>query len=164
MRWGNPMSEVIHACVLLIGCRGGDHPLIISSLTNGVQTRLIIEDVTKLSEGLERIAKGGVRAVIVDIEMPNARGVTAIETLLTTVPHIPLLVLSAVDGESVARQGTANHPGILTLSACQYSPGKIASESILSKSCPHQTEHSGWVLLSPHYRTRPKSMVYESVI
>src|SRR3984957_3701291 len=105
MRWGNPMSEVIHACVLLIGCRGGDARLIINSLTNEVQTRLIVEDVSKLSEGLERIAKGGVRAVIVDIEMPNARGVTAIETLLTTVPHIPILVLSAVDNESVARQG-----------------------------------------------------------
>ena len=99
------MSEVINACVLLIGCRVADVRLIINSLTNDVQTRFIIEDVTKLSEGLERIAKGGVRAVIVDIEMPNARGVTAIETLLTTVPHIPLLVLSAVDNESVARQG-----------------------------------------------------------
>jgi hypothetical protein len=60
------MSEVINACVLLIGCRVADVRLIINSLTNDVQTRLIVEDVTKLSEGLERIAKGGVRAVIVD--------------------------------------------------------------------------------------------------
>src|SRR3984893_10391932 len=98
------MSEVTIECVLLIGCRLPDARLIANALTNDVQTRLIVEDVIKLSEGLERIAKGGVRAFIVDIEMPNARGVAAIETLLTAVPHIPLLMLSAVDNESVARQ------------------------------------------------------------
>jgi hypothetical protein len=37
-------------------------------------------------------------------------------------------------------------------------------ESILSKSCTHQTEHSGSVVLSPNCRTEPKNMVYESVI
>ena len=51
------MSEVINACVLLIGCRVADVRLIINSLTNDVQTRFIIEDVTKLSEGLERICQ-----------------------------------------------------------------------------------------------------------
>jgi DNA-binding NarL/FixJ family response regulator len=58
----------------------------------------------KLGHGLERIAKGGVRGVIVDIEMPNGRSVATIEKLLTAAPQVPLLILSAAENESVARQ------------------------------------------------------------
>jgi hypothetical protein len=42
--------------------------------------------------------------------------------------------------------GTANHPEFWPFRIANIPP-EIASESILSKSCPHQTEHSGWVLL-----------------
>jgi PAS domain S-box-containing protein len=58
----------------------------------------------KLGHGLERISKGGVRGVIVDIEMSNGRSVASIEQLLTAAPHVPLLILSAAENESVARQ------------------------------------------------------------
>jgi diguanylate cyclase (GGDEF)-like protein/PAS domain S-box-containing protein len=98
------MSELTNDSVLLIGFQPADARLITNALTNDVLTRFPVEGVIKLSDGLERIAKGGVRAVIVDIEMPNARGVAAIEKLLTAAPHIPILILSAMENESVARQ------------------------------------------------------------
>lgn len=62
------------------------------------------ESVKRISEGVNRIHKGGVRGVIVDIEMPNGRGVAAFEKLLAAAPHIPILILSGVENENVAKQ------------------------------------------------------------
>jgi DNA-binding response OmpR family regulator len=99
------MSEATTECVLLIECWPADADVITNALANDVQSRFAVENVHELSDGLERIAKGDVRAVIVDIEMPNGRSVAAIERLLTAAPHVPILILSAAENESVARQG-----------------------------------------------------------
>jgi len=91
-------------CVLLIECQPADARLITNALTNYVHGAFAVESSIKLSDGLERIAKGGVRGVIVDIEVSNGRSVGTIERLLTAAPHVPILILSATENESVARQ------------------------------------------------------------
>ena len=53
-------------------------------------------------DALERIAKGGVRSVIMDIEMPE--GFARFEELLSSTPHMPILVLSGTETECIARQ------------------------------------------------------------
>jgi diguanylate cyclase (GGDEF)-like protein/PAS domain S-box-containing protein len=98
------MSEATNECVLLIECQPADSRLITNALTNYVHQKFAVESVVKLGLGLERIAQGGVRGVIVDIEMPNGRSVTTIEQLLTAAPHVPLLILSTAENESIARQ------------------------------------------------------------
>jgi hypothetical protein len=52
--------------------------LITNALTNQVHGAFAVESISKLSDGLERIAKGGVRAVIVDIKMSNGRSVATV--------------------------------------------------------------------------------------
>jgi DNA-binding NarL/FixJ family response regulator len=98
------MSGATNECVLLIECQPADARLITNALTNYVHGAFAVESIINLPAGLERIAKGGVRAVIVDIEMSNGRSVATIERLLTAAPHIPVLILSATENESVARQ------------------------------------------------------------
>jgi len=98
------MSGATNECVLLIECQPDDAQLITNALSNYVQGAFAVESIIKLSDGLERIAKGGVRAVIVDIEKSNGRSVATIERLLTAAPHLPILILSAIENESVARQ------------------------------------------------------------
>jgi len=98
------MSGATNECVLLIECQPDDAQLITNALSNYVQGAFAVESIIKLSDGLERIAKGGVRAVIVDIEKSNGRSVATIERLLTAAPHVPILILSAIENESVARQ------------------------------------------------------------
>ena len=98
------MGEATNECVLLIECQPADARLITNALTNQVHGAFAVESITKLSDGLGRIAKGGVRAVIVDIEMSNGRSVATIERLLTGAPHVPILILAATENESVARQ------------------------------------------------------------
>jgi diguanylate cyclase (GGDEF)-like protein/PAS domain S-box-containing protein len=98
------MNQPIKKSVLLIECHPADARLITNALQNDVQDGLQVESIKKLSDGVERIHKGGVRGVIVDIEMPNGKGVAAFEKLRGAAPHLPILILSGEKDENVAKQ------------------------------------------------------------
>jgi DNA-binding NarL/FixJ family response regulator len=98
------MNQAKNECVLLIECHPADARLITNALKTDVHEGLNVESVKRISEGVNRIHKGGVRGVIVDIEMPNGRGVAAFENLLAAAPHIPIPILSGVENENVAKQ------------------------------------------------------------
>jgi diguanylate cyclase (GGDEF)-like protein/PAS domain S-box-containing protein len=98
------MSQPKKESVLLIECHPADARLITNALQNDVQDGLQVESIKKLSDGVERIHKGGVGGVIVDIEMPNGKGVAAFEKLRGAAPHLPILILSGETDENVAKQ------------------------------------------------------------
>jgi diguanylate cyclase (GGDEF)-like protein/PAS domain S-box-containing protein len=98
------MNQPKNECVLLIECQPADARLITNALKSDVQDGLQVESIKKLSDGVDRIHKGRVRGVIVDIEMPNGRGVEAFERLRAAAPHVPILILSGLENENVARQ------------------------------------------------------------
>jgi CheY-like chemotaxis protein len=100
---GHMESEVKH-CVLLVERHAADARLISRTLTSGASEELRIECASNGSNALERIRKGGVQGVIVDIEMPGGRGVAAFEKLLSAAPRIPILILSGTENENVAKQ------------------------------------------------------------
>src|ERR1700688_971117 len=104
MRAGRRMNQAKKESVLVIECHPADAQLITNALNNDAQDGLQVENFKKLSDGVERIHKGRVRGVIVDIEMPNGRGVTAFERLRAAAPHVPILILSGVENENVAKQ------------------------------------------------------------
>src|ERR1700730_5386771 len=98
------MRFKVKECVLLIESDSTDAKIILKALTSTSQDGFEIECVSKLSSGLERIGKGGVQAIIVDTETPDGQGMATFETLLSTVPHIPILILSGAEDETVPRQ------------------------------------------------------------
>ena len=98
------MSAEAKECVLLIEGNAVDARLISKAWTSGASDALAIECASKLPSALERIRQGGVRALIVDIELPNGQGVATFEGLLYAAPHVPILILSGMENESVARQ------------------------------------------------------------
>ena len=98
------MSIEARECVLLIEGDAVDARLISKALTNGTPHAPSIECVAKLHYAVERIRQGGVRALILDIELPNGQGVATFEGLLHAAPHIPILILTGMQNESVARQ------------------------------------------------------------
>jgi diguanylate cyclase (GGDEF)-like protein len=89
-------------CVLLIQCNPADVRLISKALTTHSHRTLEVESVNKVPDALERIGQGGVRAVIMDIEMPE--GFASFEELLSSTPHMPVLILSGTETECIARQ------------------------------------------------------------
>lgn len=55
-----------------------------------------------MHDALERIVKGGVRAIIMDMDVPE--GLAKFKEVLSAAPHIPILILSGTDTEWIARQ------------------------------------------------------------
>jgi diguanylate cyclase (GGDEF)-like protein/PAS domain S-box-containing protein len=98
------MNKPIKKSVLLIESHPGDARLITDALQNNLQDGLHIKCVKKLSDGLDRIHRGRVRGIIVDIEMPNGKGIAAFEKLRAAAPHLPILILSGMENENVAKQ------------------------------------------------------------
>jgi len=96
------MTIKLRECVLLIHCNPADVRLISKALTTPSHSTLEVECVNKVPDALERICKGGVRTVIIDLEMPE--GFARFEELFYAAPHIPILILSGTETECIARQ------------------------------------------------------------
>jgi PAS domain S-box-containing protein len=96
------MKIELKECVLLIRCNPADVRLISKTLTTPSHSVLEVESVNKVPDAVERIRKGGVRSVIMDIEMPE--GLARFKELLSAAPHIPILILSGTETECIARQ------------------------------------------------------------
>ena len=63
-----------------------------------------IECADRLSTGLDRLRKGGIDAVLLDLSLPDSWGVATVEKALMAAPTIPILVLSGLDDEDIALQ------------------------------------------------------------
>ena len=60
-----------------------------------------LETAVRLSQALNRLLDGGIDAVLLDLSLPDARGLEAVTTLAREVPHIPIVVLTGLDDESI---------------------------------------------------------------
>ena len=92
----------------------GDHLLLIHDDPAGaqlIQAALAegsssgeVECVTRLSEGLQRLKKKGIGAIIVNLFLPDSQGLATFDAVQLAAPHIPILVLSTLDHEAIAKQ------------------------------------------------------------
>ncbi|MBI3524343.1 MAG: EAL domain-containing protein [Betaproteobacteria bacterium] len=63
-----------------------------------------VEWVTRLSAALERMGRGGVEVILLDLTLPDGQGVEAFEQVLQVAPKAMILALSAASDEESARQ------------------------------------------------------------
>jgi diguanylate cyclase (GGDEF)-like protein/PAS domain S-box-containing protein len=90
------------ACLLLIQCYQAEARLVTRALASTPHSVLGVEYAHNVLDAVARIRRGGVRAVIMDIEMPGA--FARVEEVLSAAPHIPILILSGTETECIARQ------------------------------------------------------------
>jgi diguanylate cyclase (GGDEF)-like protein/PAS domain S-box-containing protein len=90
--------------LLLIEDNPGDAKLVQRALNNTRFGLFEIEWVKNLSDGLERLSKGGIEAVIADLSLPDSQGLETLDRLLLAAPRVPILVLSGLDDEDIASQ------------------------------------------------------------
>jgi DNA-binding NarL/FixJ family response regulator len=64
----------------------------------------IIEWVRRLSDGLARVSKGGIAAVLLDLSLPDSQGINTFSTLSLAAPGVPILVLVDVGDEDIAKE------------------------------------------------------------
>jgi len=90
--------------VLLIEDDPADARLIREALSAEIDSPFRVEWVTLLSAGLERLTKGGVDVVMLDLSLPDVQGIEAFDEVFLAAPDTLILVLSGLTDEDVARQ------------------------------------------------------------
>jgi diguanylate cyclase (GGDEF)-like protein/PAS domain S-box-containing protein len=99
-----PNTNVGDECVLLIEADADVAAGILAELKSATEGRFHVEWVTELSSGIERLRKGGVEAVVLDLTLPDSRGVETFDKLFQVASRVPILILSEADAEEMARQ------------------------------------------------------------
>lgn len=90
--------------VLLVEDNPGDARLISHLLSENPEQFRLESHVTRLAEAQEAIKGADVDLVLLDLSLPDSQGFETLERLLSHGRTLPILVLSGVDDESVARR------------------------------------------------------------
>ena len=88
--------------VLLIEDNPGDARLIQEFLSEAGSDIFRLEHVDRLSLGLERLARGDIGVILLDLSLPDSQGLEGLLKILTKAPDVPVVVLSSIKDEAVA--------------------------------------------------------------
>jgi len=92
--------------VLLISDDAADAKLIRRALTEPADNRWRLERVRRLSDGVKRLTKGGIAAVLLDLFLPDSQGIKTFEALFEVAHLVPILVLAKRENEDIAWEAT----------------------------------------------------------
>ena len=85
-----------------------DDPAVAGEIQNALagpsDSSFIVEWVRGLSDGLERLSKGGIAAVLLDLFLPDSQGINTFSTLSLAAPGVPVLVLGGLGDEDIAKE------------------------------------------------------------
>lgn len=90
--------------ILLIEESAADARLVRDALAPGGESVFAIRHATRLSEGLAALADESFDAIILDLWLPDSRGIDSIAQLLVAAAAVPIVVLSAQQDETLALQ------------------------------------------------------------
>ncbi len=88
--------------VLLIEDNSGDARLIREVLEEDRAARIKLIHVTDLKTGLERLAEGGIDVVLLDLSLPDSRGIDTFNQAHTHSPRVPIVVLTGHNDDVLA--------------------------------------------------------------
>jgi signal transduction histidine kinase/CheY-like chemotaxis protein len=99
--------------VLLVEDNPGDARLIREMLKETGGDGFEIDWVSELGEGLERLGAGRVDLVLLDLGLPDSRGIETFFTAYAHSPHVPFVLMTGLDDETLAltavRQGAQDY-------------------------------------------------------
>ena len=80
--------------VLLVSDDDADASLIRAALTEQTDNEWRLERVSRLSDGVSRLKKEGIAAVLLDLFLPDSQGIKTFETIFELVLQVPILLLA----------------------------------------------------------------------
>jgi len=83
--------------VLIIEDNPADALLIKRTLHRESKGSIHVEQVDRLSDGIDRIAKGGIDAILLDLSLPDSYGRETFQQLHAQSPGAPIVVLTGLD-------------------------------------------------------------------
>ncbi|MDQ1688753.1 MAG: hypothetical protein QOK42_1728 [Frankiaceae bacterium] len=91
--------------VLLLVEDDPDHAFLIRRrLQEQFASHLEVVHLTTAAQATNRLRRGDVRCVVLDLSLPDARGLDAVHALRAVDPAVPIVVLTGNDSESLGRQ------------------------------------------------------------
>lgn len=98
-------SKPHHAgLVLVITNDSRDAGVIRQSLAGAGLQSFDVERVCTLSDGIERLKKLNILALILDLSLPDSQGIETFDKVAMVAPEVPILVLSGPEEEETAKQ------------------------------------------------------------
>ncbi len=81
---------------------------IVQSLLDKASNGFVVECVSTLKDGLNRLADGGVRCVLLDLGLPDSKGLQSLSMVIAHYPWLPIIVISATDSIDTAESCVAH--------------------------------------------------------
>jgi PAS domain S-box-containing protein len=129
--------------VLLVEDNPGDARLIQEMLREAGEGYQL-EWVPQLSDGLERLARGEIDLVLLDLGLPDSQGLDTFIRAFSHAPQVPFVVLSGLDDETIAvtavREGAQDYlvkgqvDGSLLVRAMRYASERKRAEEAVRES------------------------------
>jgi phosphoserine phosphatase RsbU/P len=88
--------------VLLIEDNPGDSRLVRELLAEVGGTAFGLETAERLTAGLSRLARGDIDVVLLDLSLPDSKGLETFLRVHTLAPRVPVVLLSGLDDETLA--------------------------------------------------------------
>lgn len=90
--------------VLLVEDDAEDARVILEALASSSARPFVVEWVMNLADALLRLAKDDFEVVLLDLTLPDGKGIEAFNKMLKAAPHALILVLSAASDDEVVRE------------------------------------------------------------
>jgi len=100
--------------------------------------RFELTHVSRLAEGLQRLAGGGIAVVLLDLSLPDSHGYATFQRVRAHAPRTPIVVLSGLDDEALAsravREGAQDYlvkgrvDGGLLVRSLRYAIERVRAE------------------------------------
>ena len=130
--------------VLLIEDSPEEAELIQAMLAQSRRERVNVEHVTRLGDGLARLASAPADVILLDFSLPDSKGLVSFERARAAAPHVPIVILTNFDDEETAlsavREGAQDYlvkrqvDNELLLRSIRYAIERMHSESALWES------------------------------
>jgi diguanylate cyclase (GGDEF)-like protein/PAS domain S-box-containing protein len=90
--------------VLIISPSADDVRILEQALGNAHDGPFDVESVGALADGVQRVQQGGIDAILVDLTLPDAQGLSCFDQLYGVARHTPILTLCELDDEQEAKE------------------------------------------------------------
>jgi diguanylate cyclase (GGDEF)-like protein/PAS domain S-box-containing protein len=90
--------------VLIISPNADDIRMLKHALGNANDGPFDVESTSTLAQGMERILQGGIDAILVDLTLPDGKGVACFDQLYEAARYTPILTLCDLDNEGDAKE------------------------------------------------------------
>jgi PAS domain S-box-containing protein len=129
--------------VLVLEDSPADAQLLRAILSEASGISFQLEHATTLAAGLQRLKRGEIDLVLLDLTLPDSQGAQTFARVHAAVPHLPIIILSGLDDEDLAietvRQGAQDYlvkgqvDARLLVRSMRYAVGRKRAEEALSQ-------------------------------